>query len=93
MRRALVTVGVAVLVSIAGASGALAFSGGGGKSEDAPGQARAQEQCFSAFLRQYESGVAARGGPKNAFDSGETPGIGPLNCDHYWQAVGAIGNG
>ncbi len=97
MTRVVSTVFAVVALAMATASGGLAQSPGSGKSADAPGQARAGDQCFVAFLRQYGDGgdidfVAAGGGPKYALDTGETPGIGPLNCDHYWQAQGAIGN-
>jgi hypothetical protein len=91
VRRVLVYVCVVTCVMV-GSGGASAFSNGSGNSPGAPGQARAYEQCFAAFLRQYEGGVAAGGGPKHALETGETPGIAPLNCDHFWQGTGAIGN-
>jgi hypothetical protein len=46
----------------------------------------AKANCEAAFKNQDTAGVEATGGPK----AGET---GPLNCDHYWQRTGAIGNG
>ena len=81
MLRRLVGASVVVVVAATGAASALA----------APND-RAAEQCFAAFLRQYDRGVAAGGGPKYAAAiPGETPGIAPLNCDHYWQATGVVG--
>ena len=46
----------------------------------------ALEACGNALDRQIEKGVSAGGGPK----AGEP---GPLNCDHFFQATGATGNG
>ena len=44
------------------------------------------EACVNALNRQVDKGVTAGGGPK----AGEP---GPLNCDHFFQGNGAIGNG
>ena len=55
MRHRLSVSVVAVVVAAVGAAGAVA----------APNE-RAGAQCFAAFLQQYEGGVAAGGGPKNA---------------------------
>ena len=44
------------------------------------------EACERALDRQIDKGVSAGGGPK----AGEP---GPLNCDHFFQGNGAIGNG
>jgi hypothetical protein len=76
---------VPAVVSLIVAAPALAFSNGGGNSANAPGQANAMENCHQAFVAQDSRGVQAGGGPK----AGET---GPLNCDHFWQANGSIGN-
>jgi hypothetical protein len=77
---------VPAVVALIIAAPALALSNGGGNSADAPGQANAKENCHQAYVGQNARGVQAGGGPKAA----ET---GPLNCDHYWQDNGSIGNG
>ena len=92
LKRIISTIVAIVALALATANVGLAQSNGGGKSGDAPGQAQAGDQCFRAFLHLFEGGVAARGGPKYALETGETPGIAPLNCDHFWQNAGAIGN-
>lgn len=76
---------VTALLAMAFAGSALATSNGGGNSANAPGQVKAAANCSAAYHNQDGSGVQAGGGPKSA----ET---GPLNCDHYWQSNGAIGN-
>lgn len=43
------------------------------------------EQCSAAVESQVESGLVAGGGPKAEID-------GPSNCDHFFFAIGAIGN-
>ena len=43
------------------------------------------EHCNAAVERQVTAGLQAGGGPKAGFD-------GPLNCDHFFFAIGAIGN-
>ena len=43
------------------------------------------EQCSAAVDRQLDAGIQAGGGPKAGID-------GPLNCDHFFFAIGAIGN-
>ncbi len=52
---------------------------------DAPGQANAGANCFENVLKQFESGVAAGGGPKEEF-------LAPTNCDHFFQEEDLIGN-
>ncbi len=79
----------ALLSLLLSASPAAAVSKGGGRSDQAPGQERAWENCDSVVLDQKGRGVHARGGPKQATeDSAE----GPTNCDHFWQMDGYIGN-
>ena len=43
------------------------------------------EACAAAVERQVDAGIQAGGGPKAGID-------GPLNCDHFFFAIGAIGN-
>ena len=74
-----------VLVALIVASPSLAISNGGGNSSNAPGQVTAKANCDAAITAQITGGVQAGGGPKSAES-------GPLNCDHYWQSTGAIGN-
>ena len=42
--------------------------------------------CGDVIARQSDKGVAAGGGPKAGIPA-------PTNCDHFFQAIGAIGNG
>ena len=44
----------------------------------------ALENCFATILNQNVHGVVAGGGPK--------VGVGPTNCDHFFQGEGLIGN-
>jgi hypothetical protein len=89
---------MATAASIAlGASGAaLAQTGGGGNSSDAPGQARASAQC-EAVWSEIQADLRAGGGPKSGPSTGPIgtypDGSGPTNCDHFWQLQGAIGEG
>jgi hypothetical protein len=95
MKRLLVT---ATAVSIAlGASGvALAQTGGGGNSGDAPGQVQASAQC-EVVWSEIQADLRVGGGPKSGASVGPIgtypDGSGPTNCDHFWQGQGAIGNG
>jgi hypothetical protein len=43
------------------------------------------EHCNAAVEKQVNAGVQAGGGPKAGID-------GPLNCDHFFFAIGVIGN-
>lgn len=81
-----VAAALAATAALAVPSGAVAASNGGGNSANAPGQAKAQANCTKALDKQYAKEVQAGGGPKSAE-------AGPLNCDHYWQDIGAIGGG
>jgi hypothetical protein len=47
---------------------------------------KAVANCESQIVSQTSDGVQAGGGPKAAYPA-------PLNCDHYWQTSGDIGNG
>ena len=84
-KRSLLAVAVCT-VAFAGvsASGALAF--GPAPPPGNPDGTSQLEACESALNRQIDKGVSAGGGPK----AGEP---GPLNCDHFFQNQGAIGNG
>jgi hypothetical protein len=44
----------------------------------------ALEKCWATIVNQDAHGVVAGGGPKE--------GIGPTNCDHFFQGEGLIGN-
>ena len=85
---------IATAASMAlGTSGmALAQSGGGGNSADAPGQARAVAQC-EAVWSDIQADLRAGGGPKAGPVADIPEGTGPTNCDHFWQSEGVIGNG
>jgi hypothetical protein len=41
-------------------------------------------KCGDAIVFQTERGIVAGGGPKVGIPA-------PLNCDHYFQIIGAIG--
>jgi hypothetical protein len=94
MKRLLVT---ATAASIAlGASGvAVAQTGGGGKSSDAPGQVKAAARC-EVVWSEIQADLRAGGGPKSGPSTGPVgsypDGSGPTNCDHFWQLQEAIGN-
>jgi hypothetical protein len=50
------------------------------------------ENCGTAIERQFEHGVTAGGGPKSGVINEQTGLLEvPTNCDHFWQAIGAIG--
>ena len=91
MRRAVLLVLVTAVGMLAFATAALAVSGGGGQSATAPGQVTAAARCgigkdnVGAIDRQVTAGIQAGGGPKSV-------DVAPINCDHFWQTSGAIGN-
>ena len=93
MKRLLV---MATAASIAlGASGvALAQTGGGGNSSDAPGQVQASARCETVWS-EIQADLRAGGGPKSGPSTGPIgtypDGSGPTNCDHFWQLQEAIG--
>ena len=95
MRRLLVVLALAVLLSGAGMTSAVAMTYGGGASGDAPGQVRAEDQCEAVWSVLQED-LRARGGPKSGISEGPIgtypEGSGPTNCDHFWQLQEAIGN-
>jgi hypothetical protein len=74
----------AVIAALSLPTGALAY--GPAPPPGNPDGTAALEACGNALDRQIEKGVSAGGGPK----AGEP---GPLNCDHFFQATGATGNG
>ena len=43
------------------------------------------DHCNAAVGTQVDAGIQAGGGPKAGID-------GPLNCDHFFFDIGAIGN-
>jgi hypothetical protein len=93
MRKALVPALAALVLALTPAA-ALAQTNGGGKSGDAPGQARAAENCMHVWS-EVQADLVAGGGPKSEpVESDEGPfTTGPTNCDHFWQDAGVIGNG
>lgn len=90
MARTRLTLAAAALTVLVAASPATAYSRGGGRSAEAPGQSRAAENCDRLILEQRNRGTHAKGGPKRPTESGTEA---PTNCDHYWQNDGFIGNG
>jgi hypothetical protein len=44
------------------------------------------ENCGGVIMTQSDAGIEAGGGPKEGI-------LAPTNCDHFFQAIGAIGNG
>ena len=95
MKRLLVAVVVSAL-SLATAGTASAQTGGGGSSDNAPGQERAAAQCEQVWS-DIQAELRAGGGPKSGPSVGPIgtypDGSGPTNCDHFWQGQGASGNG
>jgi len=87
----------ATLTLTAAAAGqpAIAMTNGGGASSTAPGQENAEANCTTVYSERQEN-VRAGGGPKSGPSEGPIgtypDGSGPTNCDHFWQAQGAIGN-
>ena len=77
MRRRGLMAAVLAAAALVAPVGALAF----GPQQQEP----ARSACNAAFERQLEAGITAGGGPK----AGEP---GPLNCDHFFQRIGSIGN-
>ena len=92
MRRTKRTVVVATLSLGLFASPAWAQSCGGGKSADAPGQARAAANCENVW-GDRQADLVAGGGPKSAVVESLGTTSAPANCDHFWQAEGVIGKG
>jgi hypothetical protein len=90
-RRTLVAV-LATLVLGLFAVPASAQSNGGGKSGDAPGQARAAANCEHVW-GELQADLVAGGGPKSKPVASIDATSGPTNCDHFWQSEGVIGNG
>jgi hypothetical protein len=50
------------------------------------GQAQADDACFNNVHKQFGLDLDTGGGPKDGWGP-------PTNCDHFYQAIGAIGNG
>lgn len=94
MRRFLTGLALAVVLSSAASTPALAMTNGGGTSGDAPGQATAEQRC-EAVWSVLQADLRAGGGPKSGASEGPIgtypDGSGPVNCDHFWQFQGAIG--
>ncbi len=63
--------------------------GGGGKSEDAPGQAKALENCFNTIDRQDAKGNGPGDGNNGSKPAAAAEPFAPsvTNCDHFWQSV------
>ena len=66
------------------ASPASAQSNGGGKSSDAPGQARAAANCEHVW-GELQADLVAGGGPKSKPVASIGATSGPTNCDHFYQ--------
>ena len=81
------------MVAGVGASGAAAFARDDrGNSNEAPGYARAEEQCDRVVFG-IQADLRAGGGPKSQSPSPQYPdGTGPAECDHLWKRTGTIGS-
>lgn len=77
MKKTILGIGVAALMALPAT--AAAYGG-----PNPPSQA--VTACVSAIDSQTASGVTAGGGPKAGIPA-------PLNCDHFYQNNGIIGNG
>ena len=78
----------AIVVAMLAASAGNAFAfAGNPNGADAPGQAKAVENCFETIARQDAKGVTGTttGSPK---DEKLLP-TAVTNCDHFWQAAGS----
>jgi hypothetical protein len=83
--KTMVAVAAVALSLILGGTSALAFTNGGGNSENAPGQQTAVGNCGRNIDNQTAQETTAGGGPKEGIPA-------PTNCDHFFQNTGAIGN-
>jgi hypothetical protein len=94
MKKLIISMATAIVVlTLATASGGLAETNGGGSSVDAPGQAKAQANCVNVW-NNIQLTLVAGGGPKSLevdIGGGTIANSGPTNCDHFWQAIGSIG--
>jgi hypothetical protein len=69
---------VAMLVASAGTAFAFANPENNGKTEFAPGQDRAPENCTETIAKQHLDG--------NVSNGHKVPGnTAPTNCDHFYQ--------
>jgi hypothetical protein len=57
-------------------------NGNHGNSGNAPGQARAADNCTNTYQQQIANGVSPGGGPKAS-----SPFAGSTNCDHIYQST------
>ena len=92
MRRKALMAVLATLATGLFVTSAPAQSNGGGKSGDAPGQARAAANCEHVW-GDLQADQVAGGGPKSQVVESLGTTSGPTNCDHFWQSEGIIGNG
>ncbi len=94
MKKLIISTATAIVVLTLGtASGGLAKTTGGGYSADAPGQATASAKCENVW-NNIQIDLVAGGGPKSLqvdIGGGTIATSGPTNCDHFWQAIGSIG--
>lgn len=83
----LVCGGVTAVVLAVGPASAAAFTGGGGQSGSAPGQAHAIENCSKNIPKQNANGqIGSLTGSPN--DEKLLP-TAVTNCDHFWEDFGA----
>ena len=81
IKRLIVVAAAASTLAATGSGGALAQTNGGGNSANAPGQAKAGNNCGNTIDKQSGNGVSAGGGPKDGV-------LAPTNCDHFFGAPG-----
>jgi hypothetical protein len=81
IKRLIAVVAAALTLATMGSGGALAETNGGGNSANAPGQAKAGENCSNTINRQSANEVSAGGGPKAGV-------LAPTNCDHFFGSPG-----
>ena len=84
----------AMMVAMAAPAFAWALPGTPGDDETIPGQPIAGANCDKNIEKQFSMGLSAGGGPKANVPFAGDPSIleVPLNCDHFWQTRGHIGN-
>ena len=79
MKRIFGSIFVAIAILVAASPGnafASANPANNGKAADAPGQAKATDNCTRAIINQSDNGVAG-GHQQSVFE--------PTNCDHFFQ--------
>ena len=86
MRKVLVPLicACALAVGLAPPASGYVFFDAKGRAFEAPGLEKAVAECNKVIDLQTMREIAAGGGPKGGIPA-------PVNCDHFFQFIGAIG--